>query len=113
MEPNPFESPEQSLAPQAIPAAERFWENTVVLQTVVGALACLVVVQWVCQFLTALAMLGWMEMAVGGPTSKALDSFFYGVLCLGFSGVLTLAPAIIAVGYVYGRVRPILRAHRP
>jgi hypothetical protein len=113
MEPNPFESPQQSPAPQAIPAAESFWENTVVLQTAVGALACLVVIQWLCQFFTALAMLGWMKMAVGGPTAKALDTNLYGVLCLGFSGALTLAPAVIAFGYFYSRVRHILRAHRP
>jgi len=66
------------------------------LRSAVALLATIVVVQWVCHFLTAVAMFTYMDAARVGPTAKTLDAVFYGLGCVGFTAVLAICAGIAA-----------------
>lgn len=70
------------------------------LRTAVAILVFVVIFQWICHLVTAVAMVSWMNKADVGPTSQAIDTFFSGLLCVGFTALLSAVGAVAGVSAV-------------
>ena len=67
------------------------------LRLAVAFLVAVVIFQWICHFLTAVAMFSYMNAARIGSTAKTLDSVFYGFCCVGFTAVVSLAAGLAGI----------------
>lgn len=93
MNENPYQSPSPEAEPPRIDlsASQRKLLATIrSLRLAVAVLVISLIFTWCCHLLTALAMFGWMGMVSGAPTSKALDSVFYGFACVGVTAMISL-----------------------
>jgi hypothetical protein len=93
MDQNPYDAPKISTGGWSRGSASRRTS----LHSIVALLVCVVMLQWICHFLTAVAMFSYMGAARVGPTAKTLDSVFYGFCCVGFTALLSVVAGILGM----------------
>jgi len=67
------------------------------LRLAVAFLVSVVLLQWICHFLTAVAMFSYMDAVKVGPTAKTLDSVFYGFCCVGLTALVSLIAGYVGM----------------
>src|SRR5262245_28459649 len=93
MDQNPYEAPKVATSRWSRDLTSKL----TTLRLAVAFLVGVVVFQWLCHFLTAMAVFSYMDAALVGPTAKTLDSAFYGFGCVGFTALLSLLAGIFGM----------------